>query len=176
MKMTSNVARLYFLAIAPDAPAGLLEAMGATGVAACAICSGPIADTPNGRQAVSEGMSVVCGFCYNEKAYELDPMPPELLANLPPCFRGERDEWQMHPVGNDIQIMHGDGRLIATVHEVPYAPQFAAVPDLFEALREQRQFTPSLPCQDSVRFCRCQTCKNRRADIALEKSYGKAGK
>jgi len=46
------------------------------------------------------------------------------------------NEWIFEPfAGGGIAIRHDDGRLIAIVYEEPYAPQIAATPDLYDALK-----------------------------------------
>jgi hypothetical protein len=53
------------------------------------------------------------------------------------------------------------------------AQLIAAAPELYDALKEQREWTTSGPCQlPMINPCRCADCKNRRADAALAKARG----
>ncbi len=60
------------------------------------------------------------------------------------------NEWkhEKHAVG--MCVMHADGRLIATVHEEPYAPQIAATPDLYDALDKLTDVCVCLPANTDL--------------------------
>lgn len=124
----------------------------------CSVCGGfGCIDPTFGAQPYKRGDSwPICEVC-NGTGWIAEPIPVPRLLPVP------------HP--NEDKCGHGFPIAFCSFER-------CVARKLYEALKEQREWTTGGPCQKGVidrdgrGVCRCETCKNERADAALRLAKG----
>lgn len=112
--------------------------------------------------------------------YSPEGQEPKGNINPPQAGAGMGWKWQgisMEGIGDAFEIFAdcppSFPKQIALAFDLEYAVMITALPDLYDALKELREWTTRGPCQlPMLNPCRCRECKERRADEALAKARG----